>query len=92
VLPYLAPPLPPPRIVPPPPLPRPWHGWVAILITSVCFAAMHEAWTAPAIFVLSLALGYVYERSGNLWASMTVHMLFNTLSTLQFMLLMRGGR
>jgi membrane protease YdiL (CAAX protease family) len=92
VLPYMAPPLPPPRIVLPPPLPRPWHGWVAILITSVFFAAMHEAWTAPAIFVLSLALGYVYERSGNLWASMTVHMLFNTLSTLQFMLLMHGGR
>jgi membrane protease YdiL (CAAX protease family) len=90
VLPYMSLPLPPPP-PPPPPVPRAWHGWVAIIITSICFAAMHEAWTAPAIFVLSLALGYVYERTANLWASITVHLLFNALNTLQFILLMRGG-
>jgi membrane protease YdiL (CAAX protease family) len=95
VLPYMSPLMPPLPPLPPPPPPsrvaRPWHGWVAILITSVCFAALHETWTAPAIFILSLSVGYVYERTGNLWSSITVHLLFNTLNTLQFIFLMHHG-
>ncbi len=35
-------------------------------------------WQAlPTLFVLSLALGYVYERTGWLWAPILVHALFN---------------
>lgn len=69
---------------------RAWQAWAAIVVTSLLFASLHEGWMRPPIFVLSLALGYVYERTGNLWSSITVHLLFNLLNTLQFVLLMRG--
>lgn len=68
----------------------PWHGWMAILLTSLIFASFHPLWMAPPIFVLSLGLGYVYERTGNLWATITIHFLFNSLETMQYMLLIRG--
>jgi membrane protease YdiL (CAAX protease family) len=97
----LVPPLPPPpllayagpgALVPPPAAApaRPWHAWLAIVITSLLFAMMHERWMQPAIFILSLGLGYTYERTGNLWSSIAVHLLFNTVNTLQFLLLFRG--
>lgn len=69
---------------------RAWQAWAAIIVTSLLFASLHEGWMRPPIFVLSLALGYVYERSGNLWSSITVHLLFNLLNTLQFVLFLRG--
>jgi membrane protease YdiL (CAAX protease family) len=72
------------------PAARPWHAWLAILITSLLFALMHERWMQPAIFLLSVGLGYTYERTGNLWSSITVHLLFNTANTLQFLLLFHG--
>jgi membrane protease YdiL (CAAX protease family) len=62
--------------------PKAWHGWLAILITSLAFALLHPAWSWPAIFVLAIGLGYLYERTGNLWAPITVHLLFNSLETL----------
>ena len=55
----------------------PWHGWMAVILTSVLFALVHQLWTAPAIFVLSVGMGYAYERTGSLWASITMHFLFN---------------
>jgi membrane protease YdiL (CAAX protease family) len=36
---------------------------------------------SPLIFVLSLCLGYAYERTGNLWVPITIHALFNTIET-----------
>ena len=52
--------------------------WLAIVITSVLFALVHGAlWMMPPIFFLSLCLGYVYERTANLWAPITVHLMFN---------------
>jgi membrane protease YdiL (CAAX protease family) len=53
---------------------RPWAGIVA---ASLLFALIHPFWTAPAIFVLSVFLGIVYHRSGNLWAAIVMHALFN---------------
>ncbi len=72
-------------------VPQPWHGWVAILITSLAFAMLHEAWMRPVIFVLSIGLGYVYERTGILWSSITVHFLFNAFQTMQFLVLINGN-
>jgi membrane protease YdiL (CAAX protease family) len=66
----------------PPLQPKAWHGWLAIVITSLAFALLHPAWSWPAIFVLAIGLGYLYERTGNLWAPITVHLLFNSLETL----------
>ena len=70
--------------------PAAWHGWLAIFGTSLIFAMFHPAWMWPPIFVLALGLGYVYERTGNLWAAITIHCLFNSTETVQYLLLIRG--
>jgi membrane protease YdiL (CAAX protease family) len=67
-----------------------YPAWIAIVITSLLFASVHPAWMAPPIFVLSLCLGYSYERTGNLYVPITMHALFNTLSTLQYLLMHHG--
>lgn len=55
--------------------------WLAIALTSAIFSLMHAGIAAPhaivALFVLSLALGWAYEKSGRLAAPITMHMLFN---------------
>jgi membrane protease YdiL (CAAX protease family) len=53
------------------------------VLTSALFAAAHASqWPAPlAIFLLSLGLGIVYQRSGSLVASFVMHALFNGLGT-----------
>jgi membrane protease YdiL (CAAX protease family) len=64
--------------------PSPFHRWGAIVITSVTFASLHQWDQAPIIFLLSLALGYVYERTGNLWAPIALHVAFNSTEITQF--------
>jgi membrane protease YdiL (CAAX protease family) len=54
--------------------------WIGVFVASSLFASLHPWWSAPAIFVLSIGLGYVYERTGNLWASIFMHILFNSTS------------
>ena len=58
--------------------------WTAILITSGVFVSMHVGvarWHAlPALFVLSLGFGWVYERTGRLAAPIAMHVLFNALN------------
>jgi membrane protease YdiL (CAAX protease family) len=52
--------------------------WFAVLFTSIVFALAHgDPWAMPPIFVLSLCLGYAYERTGNIWVSITMHAAFN---------------
>jgi membrane protease YdiL (CAAX protease family) len=62
-------------------------AWTSIVLTSLVFAVMHwHEMPAPiALFLLSLALGYLYQRTGNLVASVTLHALFNAFSTLQLL-------
>lgn len=67
----------------------PWTAWAAIVLTSVVFAAIHPLWSAPPIFLLSVALGYAYERTNNLWTCVFMHSLFNSTSTLLFWLTSR---
>jgi membrane protease YdiL (CAAX protease family) len=59
--------------------------WAAVVVASLMFALVHETWMSPMILVLSLGLGYVYERTGNLWAPILVHAIFNTISTVVFL-------
>jgi membrane protease YdiL (CAAX protease family) len=66
---------------------KPWHAWMAILLTSTMFALVHPPWMAPLIFVLALGLGFIYERTGTLWACITMHCLFNSTETLQYYLI-----
>lgn len=57
---------------------------MAIVTTSILFAALHGAqWPAPiALFVLSLVLGGLYQKTGSLLAAMVMHGVFNGFSTL----------
>ncbi|MCC7350690.1 MAG: CPBP family intramembrane metalloprotease [Phycisphaerales bacterium] len=72
------------------PINRPHAGraWLAIFLSALLFASVHEPWTMPPIFVLALCLGYAYERTGNLWTSITMHALFNLVSVVQYQWLM----
>jgi membrane protease YdiL (CAAX protease family) len=63
--------------------------WASVFLTSLIFASVHPAWTIPPIFVLSLCLGYAYERTGNLWTVMTMHALFNATSTVLYLFVLR---
>ena len=59
-----------------------------IVLTSLAFASMHATqWPAPiAIFLLSMALGALYHRTGSLLAVITMHATFNGFSTLLLLL------
>jgi hypothetical protein len=60
--------------------------WLAILLASVIFTISHsEGWMMPPIFVLSLCLGYAYERTGSLWVPMLMHAAFNATNILYFL-------
>ena len=63
--------------------------WAAIGLTSVAFASLHPTFSIPIIFVFSICLGYLYERTGNLWATIIVHGTFNTMQTILFLLVSR---
>lgn len=62
-----------------------WTVWAAIIVTSALFACVHPRWTWPPIFVLSLCLGYAYERTGNLWVPVVIHAAFNSTSTVVYL-------
>lgn len=65
-------------------LPR--SRWPAIVISSLLFAMLHDAWTAPAIFALSFAIGIAYEWTGSLWVAIAIHVTFNAVSTAGFLM------
>jgi len=56
--------------------------WAAILVASLFFAVAHYTVpvSLPAMFALSLALGYNYERTGRLYAPILMHALFNAVN------------
>ena len=76
----MAPPEPPAS----PESPRAWQRWLAVVLTSLLFSLVHPFWSMPPIFLLAICLGYAYERTGNLWTTITMHAMFNTTSTLLF--------
>ena len=63
--------------------------WASVVLTSAVFAAIHPAFSIPVIFVFSICLGYLYERTGNLWSVFLVHGAFNAMQTLVFLLVVR---
>ena len=70
----------PPQRVPLNYTPSRLQRWVAILLASALFAAMHPADEMPIIFLLALGLGYLYEVTGILWAPIVLHIAFNSTS------------
>ena len=61
---------------------RPTVGrrWTAIFLTSLFFASVHPVDHFFVILLLSMSLGYLYERTGNMWANITLHAMFNSFS------------
>ncbi|HZJ34751.1 MAG TPA: type II CAAX endopeptidase family protein [Candidatus Angelobacter sp.] len=52
--------------------------WVAILATSILFGSIHGAWNlAIDTFALSIVLCLLRESTGNIWASILLHMAKN---------------
>lgn len=57
--------------------------YAAILIAAFVFALMHGDMTAaPALFVLGLSFGFLYETTGSLRVNIAMHMLNNTAALL----------
>ena len=55
--------------------------WLSILISSGLFAMAHsDPMHWPPLFVLSLVMGYAYEKSGSLFRPILIHLLFNSSS------------
>jgi membrane protease YdiL (CAAX protease family) len=51
--------------------------WMAIVLASLLFTALHPWTHCLAIFPLSCVIGYSYEKSGSLLRPIVIHMLFN---------------
>jgi membrane protease YdiL (CAAX protease family) len=42
----------------------------------------HPAWMRPPLFLLSVCIGYAYERTGNLWVAIIIHAGFNAFNVI----------
>lgn len=52
--------------------------WLAMLLTSVLFAAIHGQWNvAVDVFALSIVLCILRETTGSIWAGVLLHMVKN---------------
>ena len=55
-----------------------WGDTAAVVASSALFAVIHgDLPGMPALFALGLVFGWVYRRSGSLWASILVHGMWN---------------
>ncbi|MHC4742517.1 MAG: lysostaphin resistance A-like protein [Planctomycetota bacterium] len=65
----------------------PQAAWLSIGASSVLFAASHaNAGHWPALFVLSIGMGYSYEKSGSLFRPILIHAMFNGMNVLAVLL------
>jgi membrane protease YdiL (CAAX protease family) len=61
-----------------------WAHWLVILISAPLFMLVHgavnyQAW--PALLIMGIALGWLYERTGSIWPAIWLHLLFNAANT-----------
>ncbi len=64
-------------------LKHPQPAWLSIGASSALFAAAHaDAGHWPALFVLSICMGYSYEKSGSLFRPILIHAMFNGMNVL----------
>ena len=58
------------------------RSMAALLLTALFFALVHSRvpYSVPPIFILALALGYAYERTGSLVTPIVMHMGFNAMN------------
>lgn len=57
-----------------------YSPWQSVFIASIIFSLLHPWMHLPALIILSIALGYSYEKSGSLLRSIFIHSLFNSVS------------
>ena len=68
------------------------HPWVALWGTALLFAAVHmNLVTFLPLAVLALVLTALYERTNNLLAPITAHVLFNALNFVTLLVLQHMG-
>lgn len=70
------------------------HRWSVILISASVFTLLHVGmpWqTLPGLWVLGIILGWLYERTGNLWPSIFMHAGFNALNILMMFYITQQG-
>jgi membrane protease YdiL (CAAX protease family) len=74
--------------------PSTWSWLMPNLIASFVFASLHfPQWPAPVpLFILSLALGALYQRTRSLAAPIAMHAFFNGISTSGLLLVVLSGR
>ena len=64
-------------------LARRWSSRTAVLVTAVCFGAIHmDPVQSPLAFCLGIWLGFVCERAGSLWPGIAAHVANNAVATL----------
>ncbi len=56
--------------------------WISIFLSSALFTILHPPQHWLAVFALSVAIGYSYEKSGSLIRPIIIHCIFNTANTL----------
>ena len=71
----------------------PLEAWLANAVVSLFFAAIHyEQWPAPIpLFLLSMGLGWLAQRTGGLAAPVGLHMAFNAYAMISMLLIVFGG-
>jgi membrane protease YdiL (CAAX protease family) len=63
-----------------------WGDSRALVVSSGLFALIHgDPWATPALFLLGCVFGWVYLRSGSLYASIILHAMWNA-TTFTFLL------
>ncbi|MBN1787391.1 MAG: CPBP family intramembrane metalloprotease [Sedimentisphaerales bacterium] len=55
-----------------------YSPWRSIFMASVIFSLLHPLMHLPALLILSIAMGYAYEKSGSLLRAIFVHCIFNS--------------
>lgn len=55
--------------------------WVSAVVTSVVFGIVHLQWNVGIdVFILSLVLCYLREKTGTVWAGIVLHMIKNSIA------------
>lgn len=54
-----------------------YSPWQSIFIASIIFSILHPLMHLPALLILSVCMGYAYERSGSLLRPIFIHLFFN---------------
>lgn len=52
-------------------------GWPPVVVASLVFSLLHDAWRLPAAFALGVFLGILYWRTGSLLVAIVAHFTIN---------------